>query len=305
MRFVFAYAGITSGGAYDYVEKKKSSLTGLNTEFIGCAHGPRGSPFTRRHAEQVLQKFQDRAARDIDATGFSKTGYAVIYVRADPESTARFEESFFPATLAVAVDWQQEGETPDARAASHQELLRRLVDASKRARNAIEVVHKELKEQSNKTPLLLPLRNFQSGVLCGTLKELQTQIVRETEQPKAHAVLKSLTKAFEHRHPRSPAARSSGRAFCDDRAIEFRAPGQAKHGVPSFGSEHPTPACLLGGFRRLGAPFHAAFHYDAQKNSPRPLKGKFCLCHGDFVSREGAPHLNVAPNDFIRGQRDD
>lgn len=307
MRFVFAYVGLTSGDVFDYIQKMQPTLTGGKddkTEVLLFAHGavgPQGAPYGRRHTAKVLARLKTLAERDKDDdSGVSKTGYAVIYVRSDPASSAWLEQAFFPATLTVPVDWQQTGETPDERSESHKQLFGLLLDASIRARNAIAVVHKELLEQSNKTPFLLPLRNFHSNALQGALKGLQSRIILETEQPSAHDILKAVAAEFEFRHPRNPAPRSQLRTFRDDRDIEFRAPGKAKHGVPDFGTEHPTEACILGGFRRLGAPFHAGFHYDAQKDSPKNLKGRFCMCHGEIGPMEGDPHLNIAPNDFTR-----
>lgn len=301
MRFVFAYAGIHSGDAYDFIQKKQSALAGGNTEALFVAQGPRGTPFSERHTRKILNQFGQRVERDLDTkSGFSTTGYAVIYVRSANDNSEWFEDAFFPTTLAVPVDWEQSGQTPDERAQSHKELLQLLIQASVRARNAIDVLHKELSEQSNKTPFLLPPRNFQSRFLTNTLKVLQSQLLTATAQPHAHSILKQVVAQFEVHHPRTQVDKAQLRTFRDDRDIEFRSPGKAKHGVPNFGTQHPTDACILGGFRRLGAPFHAAFHYDAQKNSPKNLKGRFCMCHGTVEDMEGDPHLNVAPNDFIR-----
>lgn len=301
MRFVFAYAGIPSGDAYDFIQKKQATLASGNTEAFFVAQGQRGTPFSERHTKKILSQFSQLAQHHIDkSSGFSTTGYAVIYVRSSNDNSAWLEDTFFPSTLTVPVDWEQSGQTPDERAKSHKELLERLFRASVRARVAIEVLHKELKEQSNKTPLLLPPRNFQSRILKSTLKNLQSRLLTATEQPIAQSILKQVVAEFEVHHPRNPVDNVRLRTFRDDRDIEFRSPGKAKHGVPDFGTKHPTDACILGGLRRLGAPFHAAFHYDAQKNSPKNLKGRFCMCHGAVEDMEGDPHLNVAPNDFIR-----
>lgn len=304
MRFVFCYAGITAGGAYDYVEKMKLSLTGDNTDYIGIPIG-RGRELSDAYAHEIMELFKVRLGNEFNTSNnFATTSYAVIYVRGKEDIPhSNFEEALFPSILTIPVKWEQCGLTPDERAVSHKRLFKELLHATKRARMLLKVVHDQLKEQANKTPLLLPLENFQSTKLKPWLKQLQSSLAAQEDEINARGTLKKALVEWEQHHPRRPVKdfKNKKPAFHDDREIEFRAPGiGGMHGLPHLKSEHPSSRCLLGAYRRLGAPFNAAFHYDVQKDSPRKIKSNFCSCHGPLKLMEGDPHLNVAPNDFIR-----
>lgn len=300
MRFVFGYAGIPSE-AYDYIYRMRNSLTSDNTVFEGKPLGPSGTGFEPRHANALLERFKDHAIKD-RGTGVSTSGFAVIYVKSDPESSAQFEAMFFPATLVISVDWHMTGFSPDERRHSTKELFHLLLDATIRARAALAALHKELVERANRTPLLLPLRNFKSRRLQGKLAEFQIALAEQGNFVDATVAIRIAVKALETDYPPTKVQESKRKCPCfvDDHNVEFHAPGKALHGLPHVVGDHPTN-CFLGGYRRFGAPFNAAFHYDCIKGPRGNLKGLFFTCHSQsLIPMEGAPHLNIAPNDFVR-----
>jgi hypothetical protein len=301
MRFTFGYAGLPAGEAFDYISGKRESLLSKDSDFVAF-------PMTRKvglsgvHAKQFLAEFKNRLDADFDnQSNLMKTCCAVIYRRSNDARDIAFEDEFFPAILPVPIDWDSTGATPDERRASEKALFELLVRITARTRQILEAVHQQLRDQANTTPLLLPVRNFNSKYYRDWLRQLQTDIATTGDGRTVGALLNTASKDFEVYHPRK---RGSGKAlsFFDDREIEFKAPGAARrmHGRPWMVGDHPMDMCHLSGFRRLGAPFNAAFHYDAQKNSPKQLLGNFCQCHGGFDKMTGDPHLNIAPSDFTR-----
>lgn len=299
MRFVFGYAGIPVE-AYDYIYRKRNTLTDNNVEFEGAVHGKAGSPFEPRHANLFLARFKEYAIQN--RGNDIPIGFAVIYVRSDPASTARFEAEFFPSTLVFPVDWHLTGRRPQEINQSCKELFDLLLQATIRARIAIEALHKEVAERPNRTPLLLPIRNFRSKLLRSWMQELQTKLASQQDVSAADSTLKAAVKQFEARYPlvlvEDP--QRLQRCYLDDHNVEYHTPGKALHGLPHAIDGHPI-SCILGAYRRLGAPYNAAFHYDCRKGRRGNLKGQFFTCHEvEAVPMEGDPHINIAPNDFIR-----
>lgn len=301
MRFTFGYAGLPAGEAFDYIHGKRESLLSKDSDFVGFPMAKKAG-LSSAHAKQFLIEFRNRLDADFDRqSNLMKTCCAVIYRRCNDARDIEFENEFFPAILPVPIDWEPTGATPDERRASEKALFDLLVRITARTRQILQAVHENLRDQANTTPLLLPVRNFDSRYYKDWLRQLQTNIVTVDDAKTARELLNTATRNFEVHHPRT---RGSGKAlsFFDNREIEFKAPGAARrmHGRPWMVGNHPVEMCHLSGFRRLGAPFNAAFHYDAQKNSPKQLIGNFCQCHGGFGNMTGNPHLNIAPSDFTR-----
>ncbi|MDZ7920391.1 hypothetical protein [Rhodoferax sp.] len=301
MRFTLGYAGLPAGEAFDYINKKRDSLLSANSDFVGFPMSKKEG-LSANHAKLFLTEFKSRLDSEFDKqSNLVGTCCAVIYRRSNNGSDIAFENHFFPAILPVPINWEPSGTTPDERRAAEKCLFETLVRTTARTREILAVLHRELRDQANTTPLLLPVRNFKSNSYRDWLRELQTNIAASNDEQLAKNVLNAATNAFEASYPR---VRGSGEvlSFHDDRGIEFKAPGASRrmHGRPWMVEEHPEDMCHLAGFRRLGAPFNAAFHYDAQKNSPKKLTGRFCQCHGDLENKTGDPHLNIAPGDFTR-----
>lgn len=301
MRFTFGYAGLPAGETFDFINGKQCSLLSTDSDFVGFGM-TRKEGLSADHAKRFLAAFKNRLKDEFDRqSNLMGTCCAVIYRRVNDVRDAEFENMFFPAILPVPIDWQPGGGTRDEQRVAEKELLDLLVRTTKRTRAILKVLHRELREQANTTPLLLPVRNFDSAGFYGNwLRALQANIAGAADEASASTILSAARNVFEARYPRK---RGGGNllSFHDDREIEFRAPGVRRmHGKPWLADGHTSEICHLSGFRRLGAPFNAAFHYDAQKDSPRKLMAYFCRCHGDYEKMTGEPHLNIAPSDFIR-----
>ncbi len=304
MRFVFGYAGIPAN-VFDGIAKKKNALASGKENEVFLAPPIKSSDpvLNLSHVKSLQNKFKEttlkeRATFKGRGDHISTIGFAVIYVRTNQKNDDTFEEAFFPSTLVFSVDWKFNNIEINK---SNKELFDLLLRATTCARVAIEALHKEITECRNRTPLLLPIKNFHSKTLRFQLQELQIDLANQPDKAaKARAVKKTID-SIKINHPLTKVDDSKKKqpCFLDDRGIEFHSPGSALHGLPSPTDAHPID-CLLGGYRRLGAPFHAAFHYDCVKSGRGNLKGLFHSCHGETGIIEGNPHLNIAPNDFIR-----
>lgn len=299
MRFVFGYA--IPSEAYDYIFRKRQTLVNGNVEFVGRSIGRSGSALGSGSADFFLKHFKEHAIQNRGDKG-REIGFAVIYVRSGQQSVAAFEDEFFPSTLTVPVDWRLGGYGPQEVNRSCNELFRLLLQTTIRTRTAITALRKEVVERASRTPLLLPQRNFHSKTLLAWMRELQTTVVSQQCVSSADSHIKAAVRHFETNHPLIMVEDSKRRqpCFLDDHAVEFHTPGKALHGMPHAAEEHPV-SCILGGYRRLGAPFNPSFHYDCVKGVRGNLKGMFYRCHESEAKwMEGNRHINIAPNDFTR-----
>jgi len=84
----------------------------------------------------------------------------------------------------------------------------------------------------------------------------------------------------------------------------FKAPGTNQfHGSARYagrGEGHLTK-CYLNARTRVGASFHAGFHYDCQPHGGGRLSDHYDSCHGQLAAvARGRRHVNIAPNDYVR-----
>ncbi|MFX1737149.1 hypothetical protein PXJ20_21095 [Paraburkholderia sp. A1RI_3L] len=297
MKFVIGFAGIPHD-VYEQVYKNRDIIIATpEAEFVSTPLKPYVFNYGAEHAEFFSEEFERRIRAD-HHNRLADTAFAVVCINHDEQSTTAFRQHFFPSTLVVSVDWSIEWGSPTTIRQSGNRLVDCLKNASKSVRTSVGPLKKELTERSNKTPFLLPLRNFRSRTLIATLQQLQENIV--TSQDKT-STIRTFGKAVEQNHPLKQDDPKKPCFFVDDRNILFRAPGRDRHAFarPNDAGGH-SHACLLSGRRRLGAPFDPAFHYDCTRGQEN-LKASFHMCHGqDESEMEGDPHLNIAPNDFVR-----
>jgi hypothetical protein len=294
MRLAFGFAGVPPQ-IFDGFRRGQSKLVErddlvLTESFRGRDAGFYANP----HANFFLNEFA-KLLRDDNQNKLVDTGFAVAYVVTHP-GAAEFSERLFPAVLTIPVQWQLTGYNRTTWGHSLAELNRRFRQAAILARQVIPTLRKELTEQDSRTPWLLPVKNFRSRVLVDRLRTMHEALANGAE---ADVVIRDLRSDFEHSHPPQRPGSSERRCFIDDAGIEFHPPGRARHafarGVPG---DHP-PLCLVSGRRRLGAPYDRAFHYDCGKGDG-VLRAVMSSCHSGPETRVGTPHINVAPNDFVR-----
>jgi hypothetical protein len=296
MRFLFAYAGIPSA-IFKSIQGALSELCGDDGEFVASPLYPSTSGsfrYSEKYSDYFLRGLSSRIEAD-DDNQLHDTGFALFYVTHDIETTSRFAEYFFPSTLAFPIEWSLDLRSDTLVRQSRNALMRALRVATNKARVGLPWLKKEVTEQANRTPLLLPVKNFRSDFLQDAIRALQSGLSKRSTEERE--VIEQTVAQIRKRHPLEFQAPRS-RFFADDREIRFCIPGRDRHAFARPGGEHPY-SCVLSGRRRLGAPYDRAFHYDCSRGSGN-LKAGFFGCHEPESMREGNPHLNIAPNDFVR-----
>ncbi len=297
MRFVFGYAGIPFE-VYDGIYNKRNWICGDSGEFISTPMrgGAGDAEYRQSDGNFFLSSFYKLIASD-HHDGLRDTGFAVIYVNHPSPSTTVFARRFFPSILCILVDWTLDKTSGASVRRSKNQLLNQLKVATEHAKKGIPPIKKEVTERDNRTPLLLPIKNFKSNCLVAELEVLQTDLLHVSDKQQ---VIGRVIRNIENEHPRQrdDTERYGHSYFVDHRNIMFRPPGKDRHAFARPQSGHPE-TCLLSGRRRLGAPYDRAFHYDCTRGTGA-LKDLFFGCHEDPSVHEGTPHLNIAPNDFVR-----
>lgn len=291
MLFKFAYAGIPEE-FYGLVSKHQRSIVREDGEFYGVPM--RGDQYRSGYSVLFTHHFARLIQGDNHNT-LSDSGFAVICVQHEERSTEQFRLSLFPSVLVFTVNWVPNYATNRTKERSANELVDLLRQASNQAKAALKAIFAEVQSRANRTPLLLPVKNFNSPVLTEGLRELQENLFQSEE---CERTVRSKSDEIAQVHLKR-AERTSPVYFLDDRNIIYRPPGNARHGFARPDGDHP-PQCILAGRRRLGAPYDRAFHYDCTRNGVADFIGLFFTCHEKGMPYHGKPHINIAPNDFIR-----
>lgn len=171
------------------------------------------------------------------------------------------------------------------------------LQAANQIRKPVGALAGELRDRLRRTPLLLPVRHFNSDHLRSLIEETWAA-VRAASDP-AQAIRRACDR-FEEHHPFAKVGRRQG-AFSNDAGVRFTAPGRHDfHGRRATRREgQHTDYCFLSARTRLGGPFQDGFHYDCTRGQTN-YSGRFRNCHDAEDDHRGRPHLNVYPNDFIR-----
>ena len=255
-----------------------------------------GQIYTHAYINRLIKKLWDRCSEE-PAEHISLIGiYATDF---QPESRDRLLAAFSPFALMVPLNREHRGDGPRQTERKHAAtVVERIRTIAMKARKLVDTLSHETLSNSNRTPFLLPLRNFQSNFLGSWIDQAQATMSGDGADP--DVIVDRLRDEFERKHPSRRALDDGKRYFVDDRSLVFKSAGRALHGLPRhrWGDAH-EPRCLLNAKSRLGAPFPGRFHYDCQcANST--VSRDFTNCHGVTESVRNASHVNVSPNDHWR-----
>ncbi len=296
MRFAIGFAGIPHG-IFDEVYARRQWICGDNVDFISIPikAAEFGKTYPNDHKSFFLKKFYDLLVTD-HHNDLRDTGFALVHVHPPGMSSESFADCFFPSIFCTPIFWEFDQTTRALGRQSKNRLLNQLQVATNRAKKAIPALKKELTERDSRTPLLLPVRNFHSKCLVPELWQLQEDLISANDKSIA---IENRVQEIQKKHPLSRDVDSSRSSFFeDDRRIRFNPPGRERHAFARPKDGH-LEQCLIAGRRRLGAPYDHAFHYDCTKDAVI-LRDHFFGCHEKSTEWVGKPHLNIAPNDFVR-----
>ena len=175
-------------------------------------------------------------------------------------------------------------------------IVKNLRKAIRRCEKVLPVIAKEINSNDNKTPLLLPDRNY------GTkeIRELIKNVSESVREPNPYVAVRTAAKKFGNDHPRVAFDKRTRKHFINGKGVVFHSPGSDRHGAPSLSGNDHHESCLVRGRLRLGAAYDPRFHYDCVK-SKGALASEWRSCHNqDFALPKGRDHVNIAPNDHVR-----
>lgn len=296
MRFFFLCAGIPTE-IFEQVRKERTFIGGTSTtvELLPSV-GAYGTPYTQQNIAKSLEAINARTTLDdkLDAP----PAYAVLYLRAGNDEA--LTNALFPSIYTCAVEWDGlAGDSKMAISQAKNALVKAFEKQATVVRAALSELKREMQEQAQRTPWLLPVRNFQSKYLRTALSTVQLELI---EADKKFDALKDLNNRFRQAHPQRK--QSGNRSFFfDDSGLEFKPPGIHLHGFhheKSGDSVHDL-MCYVGSRRRLGVPYVKTFHYDCTRAGEKPVVANLCSCHSNEAVNKKAPkNFNIAPNDYTR-----
>lgn len=299
VRGIFLFVGFSENfaTAHESCLKRKAGDHGL-VRFTPI--DARDVSSVKSRLERAVNHLADSAAAR-HQTDWSEAGLVVIYLRQSSTIGSLVQETFFPYALVLECAPELPGQTPNERAAADNRLRDRALDLIDTAKTALAAISKEVTEKRNKTPVLLPLRNFRSDHLRPLLDKISGHA--RVDSGRLTSSIANAVNRFEAQHPRRTATAGNRlRSFEDERGVRFNAPGPGgNHGLPSLDFEHP--ACFLAALWRLGARYTHGFHYDCIPAEPRALKLAFSECHGTNEQQRtinAENHVNIYPNDYLR-----
>jgi len=293
MNFEIGFAGI-SREYIDFIYRNRPSFCGSDVTYVAETMKSQAGYYRGTHARFFIKHFERRLRED-HHNRLADTAFAVVYVASHAEAQ-EFAEALFPAILTIPVQWEPTGHNQTTRGRSARELCHMLRTAVELIKSAVPVLKKELTEQDSRTPWLLPRSNFHSKILVPKLLCIQEAIGSGVSVADA---LHNAKADFVREHPFKRLGDSLQACFADRRGVEFHSPGKARHAFARPIPDRHPPMCLVAGRRRLGSPYDRVFHYDCSRGNQ--LSGDFATCHEPPARMKGDPHLNVAPNDFVRG----
>jgi hypothetical protein len=228
-----------------------------------------------------------------------EVGIALAYANYGP-SSEQFVRAFFPyAAVAQFEPFYPEAHEKHRRRAELLEFIDRVQTVVTTLRQRVAVMRDTLSGQ-NFSPLTLPLRNFQSGVLHEAISSIFTAIATAED---LRGVVNEHCASILAKHPlmriQDGRHRRHQPYFQDDRSLRFKSPGKDRHGMARLLTDSHEPACLINSRARLGGPFDALFHYDCDYGNRR-LDINYPNCHGEGTEPCKPTHVNIAPSDAIR-----
>jgi hypothetical protein len=215
-----------------------------------------------------------------------------------PWETRSFKDCFWPFSLykqaIMDTKLSQKGE---GRKKTANIYVNRAIDTGIKLHKYARKLTTFYKSELRRTPLLLPARAFSSQALVNLLRTVHDTV---QDSGSSDVAASYADKKFFASHEK----RSDGKGFVfvDNSGIRFKSPPRN-----TFHGHRPTKAnenghnarCFISSRVRLGGYYEDGFHYDCTRGSR--LDGSFYNCHDECSRYRGDPHLNIFPNDFIKG----
>jgi len=281
--------------SYPRFQSQISKIFGDGHRVISSPRKPRGDG---RYCPDMTdaRNLISQYCRDIEGhRKFAEKGCGLVVLRSPGVNIDSVLAEFHPFALPTIVELPVPTVTIGKLGSEWFNKMASRIEGNLRGlRTAIRAISTELEARRNRTPLLLPMRNFASAALRA---EISTLYAALSTHPDPRDRIKSACQRIEESHPFT---KQRGRFFLDEKGVRFQAPGRALHGFKvAMGSGH-LEQCLTNEHLRLGGGIPRGFHFDCTIGEKGNLSGKFPNCHDTVTLATGRPHLNIYPNDFVR-----
>jgi len=303
MRFI-VIAGIPNTLSEGFSLVKEKRFKNKNANLIWSPL-PNEQSYSKEYVEKLYCKFAravEEAIRNESRSGVSPLNATavVVYLDYDNSNSKIINTTFLPEALVIPVDppgliFQRL--PPNKRNALINEFIRRIEKAIKRSEQILPAIKKEVTSRDNKTPLLLPVRNFDKPSICKLLEDVCAKFINVD----SFAAVKRVTQRFETQNPRISMHDDCEEYFVNPRGIVFKSLRHARHGFARElkGERHPR-SCLVRSRLRLGVSFDPKFHYDCVKQRGALPSNWHSCHHQNFTTPKGRAHVNISPNDHVR-----
>lgn len=223
-------------------------------------------------------------------------GLGVVLIRRTFETTD-LREFFSPFALCVNLIIDQKlSSTGEGRKRAANMFSSQAISEGKKLSTLLRYLNGIFLSQVRRTPLLLPIRHFDSPDLNLLIDSVSTAV---TNSDSPLDFVEKACEKFLRTHPRQ--LDGKGYVFENKSGVQFKTPSRTDfHGKrPASPNENGHKgACYLTSRLRLGGCYPDGFHYDCRKGAN--YSGVFRNCHDAEAFYKGTPHLNVFPNDYIR-----
>ncbi|WP_395944468.1 hypothetical protein [Brevundimonas sp.] len=279
---------------FNTFQKQSGKLAGSGHSVFGVPSKPENGAW--KTGASTARTLIDRAIALINADNRNAAeGFGVICLAHEWDDLDAFESELFPAALVLRVKLPFplviDGE---AGRVAFNTVLGTIGKEVPTLIRATRAMRSEVEARRNRSPVLLPVGNFKSDALRPSIEGLSKALLQAGNPAEK---VQTACREIEARHPFKP--KGSDKGFRDDADVIFRSPGRDLHGrLWEKPGEGHDARCALNGWFRLGGPIASGFHFDCTR--PPRLEGRFCNCHGAEGEFVGKPHLNIAPNDYVR-----
>lgn len=246
------------------------------------------------HLRASLESFVNYSNK---RAGCFDKGAAVVTMKYRWDTVPEIRSFFFPyapvALLEISEPFAVSGNKAAVQA---NKLISDLLALARSLIRPVEYLSAELRSRLKRSPILLPLRRFDAPELVSLLDEVSDHMTRASNGD----FIRAACDRFEQSYPYQRAGRRTGK-FVNPRGVDFSMPGRALHGNLWEGERKDhTEFCILNSRIRLGAAYDGGFHFDCTARG-KAYAGDLDNCHDAREPYRGRPHLNVYPNDYIRG----
>ncbi|MGF7211587.1 hypothetical protein GGE65_006204 [Skermanella aerolata] len=279
----------------DVIKDRALAIKGQESHLI-CPENLENGDYSEGYIKKILSEMCNNVKGLSNQKHISSV---VFYVPFETPGTEELRRSLFPHSLAMPIEQLNlRASTPKMARQRANELAGYLKKKVLDARRRLGIIRHEVVNNSNKTPILLPIKSFKARSLVTELEILSAQLAENSD---TQSIIDAARAKITALYPQKSKKSGGKKYFFDERNLFFEAPCIAG---PNHGNKTPIengghiPLCTLNGISRLGGGFLRGFHYDCSVEKGN-VRFSFKNCHDKDISTD-KEWVNIYPNDHVR-----